>query len=132
MIQAHWTHQILVTCIFPTPCNHFHTHLVVYRAITSKCCVSPILNKYYSILRRTAIVLSCVTVAVCLVFSKLQDPFSNLLRVVQQSACLDFHLCPYFFRQSQIQETHSFFNVSEHKLKIIYILFYYILRNTVI
>ena len=46
IIQAHWTHQILVTCIFPTPCNHFHTHLVVYRARTSKCCVFPILNKY--------------------------------------------------------------------------------------
>ena len=43
-------------------------------------------------------------VAVCLVFSKLQDPFLNMLRVVQQSACLDFHSCPYFFRQSQIQK----------------------------
>ena len=59
--SPHWTHQILVTCIFPTPCNHFHTHLVVCRATTSKCCVSPILNKHYSILRRTAIVLSCIT-----------------------------------------------------------------------
>ena len=61
IIQAHWTHQMLVTCIFPTPCNHFHMHLVVCRAITSKCCVSPILNKHYSILRRTAVVLSCIT-----------------------------------------------------------------------
>ena len=34
-------------------------------------------------------------VAVCLVYTKLQDPFSNLLRVaVQRGACLDFHLYP--------------------------------------
>ena len=54
---------------------------------------------------------------VCLVFSKLQDPFSNLLRVVQLSACLHF---PIFLPSKPDTEAHSFFNVSEHKLKIIY------------
>ena len=120
MIQAHWTHQILVTCIFPTLCNHFHTHLVVYRAITSKCWVSPILNKYYSILCRTAIVLSCVpcikqitrsifkSVASCTIKCLLRFPPRVPISSVKPAT-----------------ETHSFFNVSEHKLKIIYMYLLY-------
>ena len=61
-------------------------------------------------------------VAVYLVFSKLQDPFSNLLRVVQQSA-LPVSL---FLPSKPDTETHSFFNVSEHKLKIIYMYLLYL------